>query len=92
MRNELRMLIHDSSPELNDLAAVQGRVALEYRLRKRAVPASSTKAFNAFAVVGNVSRAIGYMPLDLNHLGECRVSIHFMRLPELCSDAISTYR
>lgn len=37
--------------------------AFKYHLRERAVPASSAKAFNLFAVVGEVSRPGGYMPL-----------------------------
>jgi hypothetical protein len=44
------------------------------------------------AVVSDVSRAVGYMPLDLNELGEYQISVHVMKLPELCSDAISRYR
>lgn len=66
--------------------------ASKYRLRERAVPASTVKAFNAFAVVGDVSRAGGYMPLDLKELGEYHVPVHVMRLSDPYSDAISRYR
>jgi hypothetical protein len=50
------------------------------------------KAFNAFAVVGDVARTGGYMPLDLKELGEYHVSVHVMRLSDRYSDAISRYR